>query len=130
MLNRPYKGFFRYQKELLPFTADSKVNSRWLQEDACALYGTDTDGNPAAYLATYGSRSMDDIAYVDPLSTMHGIWEETDADGQTWTLSVGGQDAVKDAWVRLVWRAGMRTLWYDRNDSEGRNAGGLLCRAE
>ena len=52
MLNRPYKGLFRYQKELLPFTADSKVNSRWLQEDACALYGTDTDGNPAAYLAT------------------------------------------------------------------------------
>ena len=45
------------------------VYKRQLQEDACALYGTDADGNPAAYLATYGSRSMDDIAYVDPLST-------------------------------------------------------------
>lgn len=126
MLNRPYKGFFRYQKELLPFTADSKVNSRWLQEDACALYGTDTDGNPAAYLATYGSRSMDDIAYVDPLSTMHGIWEGTDADGQTWTLSVGGQDAVKDAWVRLSGKT--VTSWYGEPECERYGTIGMILK--
>ena len=126
MLNRPYKGLFRYQKELLPFTADSKVNSRWLQEDACALYGTDTDGNPAAYLATYGSRSMDDIAYVDPLSTMHGIWEGTDADGQTWTLSVGGQDAVKDAWVRLSGKT--VTSWYGEPECERYGTIGMILK--
>lgn len=126
MLNRPYKGLFRYQKELLPFTADSKVNSRWLEEDACALYGTDADGNPAAYLATYGSRSMDDIAYVDPLSTMHGIWEGTDADGQTWTLSVGGQDAVKDAWVRLSGKT--VTSWYGEPECERYGTIGMILK--
>ena len=124
MLNRPYKGLFRYQKELLPFTADSKVNSRWLEEDACALYGTDTDGNPAAYLATYGSRSMNDTAYVDPLSAMSGIWEGTDADGQTWTLSVGGQDAVKDAWIRLSGKTA--TSWYGEPECERYGTIGMI----
>ena len=100
MLNRPYKGFFRYQKELLPFTADSKVNSRWLQEDACALYGTDTDAT---------RRRIFDL-----WQPQHGRYRlcgspQHDArylgrNGRRWTdmdLSVGGQDAVKDAWVRL-----------------------------
>jgi glycosyl hydrolase len=69
---------------------------------------------------------MDDIAYVDPLSTMHGIWEGTDADGQTWTLSVGGQDAVKDAWVRLSGKT--VTSWYGEPECERYGTIGMILK--
>lgn len=126
MLDRPYKGVFRYRKEILPFATDSKIDSRWLEEDACALSGTDTDKNPTAYLATYGSRSMDDIAYLDPLTAMHGVWEGTDESGTTWTLRVGGQDATQDAWVCLS--GGTTTSWYGESECERYGTIGMILQ--
>ena len=137
MLNRPYKGLFRYQKELLPFTADSKVNSRWCKRMPCAVRnrcgrqpgGVSCDlwqprhgryrlcGSPqhdARYLGRNGRRWTD----MDPQRRRSGCGKGRL--GQTFREN-------GDLLVRRPEDERYGTIGMILKD---RNAGGLLCRAE
>lgn len=87
-VSRVYYGFWKREKDMLPFQRLESLKYQWLQNDVCAVTGTDGDGVLHQYLATYGERG-DGISYMDPLAAMSGSWE-AEVDGEKWRLRIGG----------------------------------------
>ena len=104
---RIYYGFWKREKDMLPFQRLEALKYQWLENDVCAVTGRDGDGVLHQYLATYGERG-DGISYRDPLAAMSGSWE-AEVDGGKWRLQIGGM-------AQLETPEGLQT--FDSSDCE------------
>ena len=72
-VERPYRIFWKREKEQLPGTVAGEMKCQWLENDICAVTWEDRDGRMQQYIATYGERG-DGISYLDPRVPIMGSW--------------------------------------------------------
>ena len=89
-VERPYRIFWKREKEQLPGTVAGEMKCQWLENDICAVTWEDRDGRMQQYIATYGERG-DGISYLDPRVPIMGSWTSQNPQepggSEEWTLT-------------------------------------------